>query len=51
LRWIAFDLDDTLHYFKRASGTAAEESSTSNGGGPGGISETPYVLRLPVAFE
>ena len=24
LRWIAFDLDDTLHYFKRASGTAAE---------------------------
>ena len=24
LRWIAFDLDDTLHYFKRASGRAAE---------------------------
>jgi HAD superfamily hydrolase (TIGR01549 family) len=23
LRWIAFDLDDTLHYFKRASGVAA----------------------------
>lgn len=23
LRWIAFDLDDTLHYFKRASGRAA----------------------------
>ncbi len=23
LRWIAFDLDDTLHYFKRASGKAA----------------------------
>jgi len=24
LRWIAFDLDDTLHYFKRASSRAAE---------------------------
>lgn len=24
LRWIAFDLDDTLHYFRRASGRAAE---------------------------
>lgn len=24
LSWIAFDLDDTLHYFKRASGRAAE---------------------------
>lgn len=24
LRWIAFDLDDTLHHFKRASGRAAE---------------------------
>ena len=24
LRWIGFDLDDTLHYFKRASGRAAE---------------------------
>jgi putative hydrolase of the HAD superfamily len=24
LRWIAFDLDDTLHYFKRASGQASE---------------------------
>lgn len=24
LRWIGFDLDDTLHYFKRASGKAAE---------------------------
>jgi HAD superfamily hydrolase (TIGR01549 family) len=24
LSWIAFDLDDTLHYFKRASGKAAE---------------------------
>lgn len=23
LRWIAFDLDDTLHYFKRASGRAS----------------------------
>jgi putative hydrolase of the HAD superfamily len=24
LRWIGFDLDDTLHYYKRASGRAAE---------------------------
>jgi hypothetical protein len=24
LCWIAFDLDDTLHYFKRASGRAVE---------------------------
>jgi FMN phosphatase YigB (HAD superfamily) len=24
LRWIAFDLDDTLHYFKRASNRAAK---------------------------
>jgi hypothetical protein len=24
LRWVAFDLDDTLHYFKRASSHAAE---------------------------
>jgi putative hydrolase of the HAD superfamily len=24
LRWVAFDLDDTLHYFKRASGSASE---------------------------
>ena len=24
LRWIAFDLDDTLHYFRHASGKAAE---------------------------
>jgi putative hydrolase of the HAD superfamily len=24
LRWVAFDLDDTLHYFKRASSRAAE---------------------------
>jgi len=24
LRWVAFDLDDTLHYFGRASGKAAE---------------------------
>jgi FMN phosphatase YigB (HAD superfamily) len=24
LRWIAFDLDDTLHYFRRASSRASE---------------------------
>jgi putative hydrolase of the HAD superfamily len=24
LRWVAFDLDDTLHYFRRASGSASQ---------------------------
>jgi putative hydrolase of the HAD superfamily len=56
LRWIAFDLDDTLHYFRRASGRASQavlrDVERDSGIGLGDLDQVyREILRTPQSWH